>query len=402
MAGKRETHLPARIHCFIMDGGKNFGGIGRMNTYGIGIIGWGFMGRAHAHAVRALPLYYPGADFRARLACVATRSADAAARAKEDLGFSAATADYRELIARDDVHVVSVCTPNELHEEMALAVLKAGKHLYIDKPLAVTGESALHIAEAARTAKGFSKVAFNLRHYPATMRLKELADAGELGEILQFSARYLHAGSIDPDRPIGWKQQKQGGVLLDMGSHVLDMVTWLMGYPERVSCSLRTLYSRRPRRDGSVETELSDDHALMTLIMPGGAMGTVEASKIATGALDEMTIEIRGAKGAAIFTTMQPNYLRFFDQSRPERPLGGARGFTDIECAQRYPAPGGGFPSVKNAIGWDRAHVDCYFDFLHCISRGRRPESTVEKAARLQKLMDTLVKSAEAGEWARV
>ncbi|NLF28053.1 MAG: Gfo/Idh/MocA family oxidoreductase, partial [Clostridiales bacterium] len=303
---------------------------------------------------------------------------------------------------RDDVDAVSVCTPNELHEEMALAVLKAGKHLYIDKPLAVTGDSALQIAEAARISKGFSKVAFNLRHYPATMRLKELADAGELGEILQFSARYLHSGSVDPDRPIGWKQQRQGGVLLDMGSHALDMVTWLMGYPEKVNCSLRTLYDKRPRRDGTFETELSDDHALMTLQMPNGALGTVEASKIATGALDEMTIEVRGAKGAAIFATMQPNYLRFFDQSRPERPLGGARGFTDIECAQRYPAPGGGFPSVKNAIGWDRAHVDCYFDFLHCISRGRRPESTVEKAARLQKLMDTLVKSAEAGEWARV
>ena len=88
-----------------------------------------------------------------------------------------------------------------------------------------------------------------------------------------------------------------------------------------------------------------------------------------------MTLEVRGTRGAAIFETMRPNYLRWFDQSRPERPLGGERGFVDIECAARYPAPGGKFLPGKNAIGWDRAHIDCYFDFLNCIHHGRRPQS---------------------------
>ena len=245
-------------------------------------------------------------------------------------------------------------------------------------------------------------MAFNLRHFPATMRLKELAGAGALGEITQFSARYLHSGSIDPDRPIGWKQGPEGGVLLDLGSHALDLITWVAGYPQEAMCAFRTLYPARPTRDGGMATELSEDHALMTLRLPGGALGTVEASKIATGALDELTLEVRGTRGAAIFETMRPNYLRWFDQSHPERPLGGERGFVDIECAARYPAPGGKFLPGKNAIGWDRAHIDCYFDFLNCIHHGRRPESTVEEAARLQSLMDSLAASARAGSrWVR-
>ncbi len=373
-----------------------------MRTYGIGIVGWGFMGRTHAHAVRSLPIYYPGADFRAKLTCVATRRADVARQAKEDLDLAAATDDYRALIAREDVDVVSICTPNELHEEMALAVLAAGKHLYIDKPLAVTAHSADRIAAAAAKADGFCKVAFNIRHYPATMRLKELMDEGALGEILQFSLRYLHSGSIDRDRPIGWKQGAQGGVLLDMGSHALDMATWLMGYPERVLGAFRTLYPERPRPDGTIERAPSEDQALMMLEMPSGALGTVEASKIASGALDEMIIEVRGTKGAALFNSMQPNYLRFFDMCEPERPLGGRRGFVDIECASRYPAPGGKFVPAKNAIGWERAHVDCYFDFLNCIAHGRRPESGIREAARLQKLMARVAESAQSGNWLRL
>ncbi len=190
-------------------------------------------------------------------------------------------------------------------------------------------------------------------------------------------------------------------MLLDLGSHALDLVTWIAGYPQDVLCAFRTLYPSRPTREGGVETAISEDHALMTMRMPGGALGTVEASKIATGALDELTLEIRGTRGAAIFDTMRPNYLRFFDQSRPEKPLGGERGFVDIECAARYPAPGGKFLPGKNAIGWDRAHIDCYFDFLNCIHHGRRPENTVEEAARLQCLMDRLAASARENAWVR-
>ncbi|MCI6292020.1 MAG: Gfo/Idh/MocA family oxidoreductase [Eubacteriales bacterium] len=370
-----------------------------MKTIKIGIIGWGFMGRTHAHALRAMPLFYPGAGFRAEIAGICSRRLEKAREAAEELNVPYYTDDYRQLLAREEIDAVSVCTPNALHEEIALAALKAGKHLYIDKPLADTAQGARRIADQAEKSGVFTRMVFNNRYLPVTLRARELVDQGRIGRVLSFEGRYLHSGSIDPNKPIGWKQTLQGGVLLDLGSHVLDLITWLCGYPEAVFCAQRTLYDTRPTREGGATRDLSDDQTLMLLRLPGGAMGQVEASKIATGANDELTVEIRGEKGALAFDLMQPNYLRFYDNTRPEAPLGGERGFQWIETVARYPAPGGTFLPPKNSIGWDRGHLHCYYTFLDCLARGAAPDNGVGEGARLQMLMERAAQSAAQGRW---
>lgn len=370
-----------------------------MKTIKIGIIGWGFMGRTHAHALRAMPLFYPGAGFRAEIAGICSRRLEKAREAAEELNVPYYTDDYRQLLVREEIDAVSVCTPNALHEEIALAALKAGKHLYIDKPLADTAQGARRIADQAKKSGVFTRMVFNNRYLPVTLRARELVDQGCIGRVLSFEGRYLHSGSIDPNKPIGWKQTLQGGVLLDLGSHVLDLITWLCGYPEAVFCAQRTLYATRPTREGGATRDLSDDQTLMLLRLPGGAMGQVEASKIATGANDELTVEIRGEKGALAFDLMQPNYLRFYDNTRPEAPLGGERGFQWIETVARYPAPGGTFLPPKNSIGWDRGHLHCYYTFLDCLARGAAPDNGVGEGARLQMLMERAAQSAAQGSW---
>ena len=370
-----------------------------MKTIKIGIIGWGFMGRTHAHALRAMPLFYPGAGFRAEIAGICSRRLEKAREAAEELNVPYYTDDYRQLLAREEIDAVSVCTPNALHEEIALAALKAGKHLYIDKPLADTAQGARRIADQAEKSGVFTRMVFNNRYLPVTLRARELVDQGRIGRVLSFEGRYLHSGSIDPNKPIGWKQTLQGGVLLDLGSHVLDLITWLCGYPEAVFCAQRTLYDTRPTREEGATRDLSDDQTLMLLRLPGGAMGQVEASKIATGANDELTVEIRGEKGALAFDLMQPNYLRFYDNTRPEAPLGGERGFQWIETVARYPAPGGTFLPPKNSIGWDRGHLHCYYTFLDCLARGAAPDNGVGEGARLQMLMERAAQSAAQGRW---
>ena len=370
-----------------------------MKTIKIGIIGWGFMGRTHAHALRAMPLFYPGAGFRAEIAGICSRRLEKAREAAEELNVPYYTDDYRQLLAREEIDAVSVCTPNALHEEIALAALKAGKHLYIDKPLADTAQGARRIADQAEKSGVFTRMVFNNRYLPVTLRARELVDQGRIGRVLSFEGRYLHSGSIDPNKPIGWKQTLQGGVLLDLGSHVLDLITWLCGYPEAVFCAQRTLYDTRPTREGGATRDLSDDQTLMLLRLPGGAMGQVEASKIATGANDELTVEIRGEKGALAFDLMQPNYLRFYDNTRPEAPLGGERGFQWIETVARYTAPGGTFLPPKNSIGWDRGHLHCYYTFLDCLARGAAPDNGVGEGARLQMLMERAAQSAAQGRW---
>jgi len=370
-----------------------------MKTIGIGLIGWGFMGKTHTHALRSIALFYPDIDFQVKLVHVCSRRLEKAKEAAEQVGYLRYTDDYRVLLADPEVDVVSICTPNDQHEEMAIAALKAGKHVYIDKPLAVTAESAARIAEAAASAPGSTRMVFNNRYSPAIMRAKQLVEEGRVGDILSFQARYLHSGSIDPNKPIGWKQQMQGGVLLDLGSHALDLLTWMIGYPERVFCKSRTLYGSRPTKAGARESALSEDHIVMMLQMPGGALGTVEASKIATGSNDELTLEIRGTKGALSWNAMDPNYVYYFDQTLPEQPLGGMRGFTQIESVARFPSPGGTFLPPKNSVGWDRGHIHCYYTFLDCVAHGRKPENGIDCGARLQRLMERIRESEAKGTW---
>ena len=373
--------------------------VNNMKEFRVGIIGWGFMGRTHAHSLRSIGLFYPGCGFRVTIAGVCSRRLEMAKAAAEELGAEFYTNDYRELLAREDIDVVSICTPNAQHEEMAIAAIRAGKQVYIDKPLADDAEAAARIAAEAEKSDVSTCMVFNNRYLPSMMRAKQLVDEGRIGKVLTFSGRYLHSGSIDPNKPIGWKQTAQGGVILDLGSHVLDLITWLCGYPEKVFCATQNLYGSRPTKEGGVTEELSEDQALMTLKLPGGALGTIEASKISTGANDELTIEVRGDKGALIWDLMQPNYVQFFDNTLPEKPLGGDRGFTAIESVARYPAPGGTFLPPKNTIGWDRGHMHCYYTFLADLAAGRKPENGIANGARLQVLMAKCAQSAKAGCW---
>ncbi len=370
-----------------------------MRTIGIGIIGWGFMGKTHTHALRSIPLFYPNIDFQPKLVGVCSRTVSKAEEAKELFGFEFATGDYRELLRRDDIDVVSICTPNAQHEQMIVDALRAGKHVYIDKPLTVDAASARRILDAAKGAKGQVQVVLNNRFLPSTMRAKELVEEGKIGDVLSFNCRYLHSGSIDPNRPMGWKQGMEGGVLLDLGSHALDLVTWLIGMPKEVFCATNTLYSERPTREGGICDAISEDHALMMLRMSNGALGTVEASKITSGTADELYLEIAGTKGAIRWNLMNPNYLEYYDNTQKEVPLGGMRGFTHIECVGRYAPPGGAFLPSKNAIGWDRGHIHCYYSFLDCIAHGKSPRPSLEEGAALQILMDKLAASAKEGRW---
>ena len=370
-----------------------------MKQINIGIIGWGFMGRTHAHCIRSLGLFYPGAEFKANIKAVCTRRLEMARAAAEELGADFYTDDYRSLLARYDIDAVSICTPNAQHEQIALAAIAGGKHIYMDKPLADSEEAALRIARAAENSGVITHMVFNNRYLPSMLRARQLIEEGRIGNVLTFAGRYLHSGSIDPKKPIGWKQQLQGGVILDLGSHVLDLITWLCGYPERIFCAQRTLYTRRPTRDGGATEELSEDHAIMNLQLKNGALGFVEAGKISTGANDELTIEVRGDKGALRWDLMQPNYVEFYDNTLPEAPLGGDKGFTRIESVARYPAPGGAFLPPKNTIGWDRGHMHCYYTFLDCVARGVKSENSIREGARLQRLMARAAQSAAAGRW---
>jgi predicted dehydrogenase len=373
-----------------------------MEEIGVGIIGFGFMGKTHAYGYRTIPLYYPGLPFRIRLVGVCDSVKSVAVEAKESLGFEFATDDPAEIYRRSDIQVVDVCTPNLFHKDGVLQALRAGKHVYCDKPLAVSYAEAGEILESAASAGRVTQMALQYRFYPATLRAKELIEEGRIGKVMGFRACYLHSGSVDPTRPIGWKQDKKfggGGVLFDLGSHVLDLMYHFLGEYASVFAATRIVYPRRPDRSGAMVEIEADDMAMMTVRMKDGAMGSIEVSKVATGANDELRFEIHGDKGSLRFNLMEPNWLDFYDNTLPEAALGGFRGYTRIECVQRYAAPGNAFPGPKFSIGWIRGHVHCQYNFLNCVHEGKSASPSFMEGAYIQHVMEEAYRSDSERRW---
>ena len=370
-----------------------------MKDINVAVIGWGFMGKTHTHSLRCIPLMYENISFRPVLKCLCSGHLENAEKGMQAAGFEYCTDDWRTLLRCRDIDVVSVCTPNSLHEEMVTEFIKAGKHVYVDKPLTTSLQSALRIKAAAKESPVKVQLVMNNRFLPAALRAKELVEEGRIGNILSFGCRYLHSGSVDPNKPMGWKQSLEGGVILDLASHALDLVCSLVGFPEKVFCAENTLYASRPGRDGSVRTDISEDHALITMRLKNGALGHCEASKIATGTNDELSFEVYGDKGALRFDLTEPGWLWFFDNTVPEAAYGGSRGFTRIESMARYPKPAGSFLPPKNAIGWDRGHVHCYYSFLDAVANDTPVMCSLDDAVRLQSLMEAAKRSAISGAW---
>ncbi len=369
-----------------------------MQTFGVGVIGFGFIGRMHTYGYRTMPLYYDPVPARTRLVGVATSSPKTAERAAANGGFELGTADWRELVERDDIQIINICSPNSLHADQIIAAMKAGKHIYCDKPL-VVGESGIaRVEKALASYKGTGQVTLQYRFYPPTLRAKQLIDEGFLGEVISFRAAYLHSGSVDASKPMGWKQLKSegGGVLQDLGSHIFDLMDHLIGPFESVLAETRILYPMRPGTNGKMVKVEADDQVVMLVRLKNGADGTIEASKIATGTEDELRFEIHGDRGALRFNLMEPNHLEAYDMRCSESPLGGGRGWQRISTVQRYELPAV-FPSPKSGIGWTRGHVHCLYSFLKAVADGSPAEPSLLNGLELQKKLAVIEEAAKTG-----
>jgi len=364
---------------------------------GVAILGFGFIGKVHAYAHVNIPMFYIPPPLRTRLVGVATSNDESAAKAKALLGFEVATTDQLALIHREDVDIVHICTPNDLHREALLAAIRANKHIYCDKPLTATAEEAEEVAETLSGYKATGQMTFNYRFLPATMRAKRLVDEGRLGQISHFRGAYLHSGSIDRTRPLNWKADasRGGGVLNDLGSHVIDLLWHLLGPLEPMHAVTRVWAKTRASAADPSRTipDVAEDLMMVMMRTADGAPGVIEASKIATGAEDELRFEIHGEKGALRFNLMEPNWLEFCDMADPDVPLGGQRGWRRIATVGRYEKPGG-FPSPKNTIGWERSHMHCVYSFLDSIAQGRPGQPSLMHGVELQRLLGRIAKMA--------
>lgn len=372
-------------------------------TIRVGLLGFGSMGKTHAYAINNLPYYYTRLPFDAKIVGVCTTNLEKSKSICKEFGFSVATDMPQDLIQSPDVDVIDICTPNCFHYNALKQAIAAGKHVYCEKPLCISAAQATEIAHLVKSQpERIFNIVFNNRFLAPLLRAKQLIEEERVGTILSFSARYLHSSALDPNKPIGWKQDREicgGGVLFDLGSHIIDLVYHLCGEFSSVCATTQTVYPERVFAQGGRREANADEAFYMLAKLKNGAVGTVLASKIVSGANDDLSIEIFGEKGSLRFSLMDPNYLYFYDNAVGDAVLGGTKGYTAIECVGRYPLPGGQFPSPKAPAGWLRGHVESMYHFLDSVYRGVQMPPDFHDAAYVQNVMDAAYRSSETNQW---
>ena len=368
----------------------------------IGLIGSGFMGKAHAFgyttAARVFDLPY-----ELELHTLADISDEAAKKAAAALGFARATSDWRAMAADPALDVVNITSPNALHKEMALAAIAAGKHVYCEKPLAPLAVDAREMAEAAEAAGVKTQVGFNYLCNPMLGLAREMIAAGELGEIRGYRGVHAEDYMADSAGVFTFRHDRAGGgALADIGSHALASAEFLLapsaGPITRVMGDCVTMIAERPDGKGGMRRVEVDDVGRAFLRFASGATGSIEGNWIATGRKMQHDFEIYGTKGALAFSQERFNELHFF--STEDRR--GRQGFRRIEASPDH-APYGLFcVAAGHQIGFNDLKAIEAAGFLDAVA-GRRPEPFNFRAGlRIQTLVETIHASSRAGAWREV
>ncbi len=356
----------------------------------IGILGFGSMGKTHAYCIQNLPYFFSD-SLSVSVGAVCTKNIENAKNATQKFNLGFFTDNEDDIIYNDDIDIIDICTPNIYHYQTAKKAILAGKHVYCEKPLAITYNEAKELSDLAKKHNVKCMIVFNNRFLSSILKAKELIDEGKIGKILSFSIKYLHSSALDTSKNAGWKQDKDicgGGVLFDLGSHAVDLIYYLCGRVESVYGKSQIAYPRRKGVDGQEWQTNADEAFYMIATLENGAHGTIEVSKIATGANDDLRFEIHGEAGSLAFDLMELNFLDFYSTENSDGSYGGTRGYTKIECVNRYPSPGGVFPGIKAPIGWLRGHIGSYHAFLNSIVNNTLPSPSFDDGAYVQGVLE--------------
>ena len=379
------------------------------------MIGGGFMGKAHAMAYAAMPMFFWPAPAIPHRKVVVDVNDVLAEEARQRFGFEEASSDWKDTIARDDIDVVDICTPNNVHAEIAIAAAKAGKHIICEKPLVRTVEEARAMTKAVKEAGVTNMVAFNYRRTPAVALAKRFIDEGRIGKILNFRGTYLQDWSADPNGPLSWRFQKNiagSGAIGDIGTHVVDMAHYLVGNITEVNAITKTYIKERPIQAGGVDklgasdkkTDAPlgivdvDDEVLSLIRFETGAVGTLEATRSAYGRNNFLTLEIHGEEGSIHFNYERRDELQVMFASDP----GDARGFRTIYTGPAHPYGDGLWPIPGLGIGYSETKIVECRDFFAAIVNGETPTPDFAEALQTELVADALIKSGQTGNWVEV
>ncbi|WP_127573364.1 Gfo/Idh/MocA family protein [Georgenia faecalis] len=372
----------------------------------VAMIGYAFMGRAHSQAWHTAPRFFDLAR-RPETAVLVGRSSASVTEAAHRLGWAEAATDWREVVARDDIDLVDICTPGDTHAEIAIAALEAGKHVLVEKPMANTLAEAESMAAAARAAAAAgvrAMVGFTYRRVPAVRLARELVAEGRIGEVRQVRAQYLQDWLADAEAPLSWRLDKEkagSGALGDIGAHIVDLTHFITGETVTgVSGTLDTFVNERPVAEsfsglhGSGGTERGpvtvDDAAVFFGRLTGGAPAVFEASRVAWGRKNAMRIEISGSLGSLAFDFEEMNVLHLFDATEESRTAGFRR---ILVTEPDHPYIEHWWPA-GHGLGYEHGFTHQVVDLVTAIADGTQPEPSFDDGLAVQRVLDAVERSA--------
>ena len=361
----------------------------------IGLIGTGFMGKAHVFGFTSAPRVFD-LPCDLELHTVADITPEAAAEAARRLGFAHATTNWRDIVTNPEIDLVSITAPNALHKEMSLAAIAAGKHVYCEKPLAPLAADAREMAEAAEAAGIKTQVGFNYLCNPMLGLAREMIAAGELGEIRGYRGIHCEDYMADANGPYTFRHDPAGGgALADIGSHALATAEFLCGPVSAVMGDCVTMIAERPDGKGGRRAVTVDDIGRAFLRFANGATGSIEGNWIATGRKMQHDFEVYGTKGALAFSQERFNELHYFSTADAR----GRQGFRRIEAAPDH-APYGLFcVAPGHQIGFNDLKAIEVAGYVNAIA-GKAPEPFNFRAGlRIQTLVETIQTSSREARW---
>jgi predicted dehydrogenase len=384
-----------------------------MSEIGIGLVGYKFMGRAHSNAWRQVRHFFD-VDPVPRLRAVAGRDEASVKEAAASLGWEGYETSYDRLLARDDIHLIDVCTPGNSHHDIAIAALRAGKHVLCEKPLANSLAQAKEMVEAAEQAGTVNMVTFNYRRVPAVQLAHRLIAEGRIGEVRHWRAVYLQDWILDPQFPLVWRLQKDlagSGALGDIAAHIVDLAQFLVGPITEVIGTLNTFIKERPTEEASAGgsglsatggTQMGevtvDDSTTILARFESGATGTFEATRLAAGRRNYNSFEINGSEGSLIFNLERLNELQVYFTSDPE----DVQGFRTINVTEPvHPYTDAWWPA-GHIIGYEHSFVHTVKDLLDGVKKNESPAPTFLDGYRCQAVLDAVEQSAASRQWTAV
>jgi predicted dehydrogenase len=363
----------------------------------LAIIGTGFMGRAHSHALVNIGHFPEVGAAPERLVCCSRTRAHAEDLARQ-FGWKEAETNWEKVVGRRDVDGVIVCTSTASHAEIVMAALRAGKHVLCEKPLARDSVEAKPLLEAAVRAGVCHAVGFNYRRVPAIALAKKWIDEGRLGQIRHVDAFYLQDWSNDPAAPFNWRHDLREAGPGEQSGHIVDLARYLVGEIESVCGMQDTVIRSRPVAGGGQRTVDTEDIAGFLARFTGGPMGTFFSSRVAFGEKNALRLGIYGTKGSIRFDLERLNELKFSADNDPA----DAQGFRTVLVTQSdHPYLNGWWPP-GHALGWDHSFVHQSRDFVMAAGSGEPMFPDFRDGLECIAVLEAVAESARTRGWTLV